>query len=69
MVLVIAFQWIGARQNAQDVILIETQMVRTARWMNENLPVNAVLAVHDIGAIGYFTNNPSLTLQAWSPRM
>lgn len=62
MVLVIAFQWIAARQNAQDVILIETQMVRTAQWMNENLPVNAVLAVHDIGAIGYFTSNPIVDL-------
>jgi hypothetical protein len=62
MILVLAFQWAGARQNAQDVILIETQMVRTAQWMNENLPADAVLAVHDIGAIGYFTNNTIIDL-------
>jgi hypothetical protein len=62
VVLVIVFQGIGAMQNAQDVIFIETQMVRTAQWMNENLPPDAVLAVHDIGAIGYFTQNPLIDL-------
>jgi len=62
IVLVFTFQWIGAQQNAQDVVLIETQMVQTAQWINENLPVSAVLAVHDIGAIGYFTQNPLVDL-------
>ena len=60
--LVIAFQWIGANQNARDVVMIETQMVRVAQWMNENLPADSVLAVHDIGAIGYFTQNPLIDL-------
>jgi hypothetical protein len=62
VVLVLAFQWVGARQNAKDVILIETQMVQTAQWINENLPSTAVLAIHDIGAIGYFTQNPLIDL-------
>ncbi|MBK9927153.1 MAG: hypothetical protein IPP66_17940 [Anaerolineales bacterium] len=62
IILVFTFQWVGASQNAQDVILIETQMVQTAQWMNENLPSNAVVAVHDIGAIGYFTQNPLIDL-------
>jgi len=62
VILVIAFQWVGATQNAKDVILIETQMVRTAQWVNENLPADATLAVHDIGAIGYFTQNPLVDL-------
>jgi len=62
VILVIAFQWVGANQNAKDVILIETQMVRTAQWVNENLPADATLAVHDIGAIGYFTQNPLVDL-------
>jgi hypothetical protein len=62
VVLVIAFQWVGASQNAQDVILIETQMVRTAQWVNENLPAESALAIHDIGAIGYFTQNPLIDL-------
>jgi len=62
IVLILVFQWLGAEQNARDVVLIETQMVRTAQWVNENLPADAVLAVHDIGAIGYFTQNPLIDL-------
>ena len=62
IILVLAFQWVGANQNAQDVILIETQMVQTAQWVNENLPVESKLAVHDIGAIGFFTQNPIIDL-------
>jgi arabinofuranosyltransferase len=62
VILLFTFQWVGAKQNAQDVVLIETQMVRTAQWMNEHLPADAVLAVHDIGAIGYFTKNPMVDL-------
>lgn len=62
VVLLAAFQWVGAAQNARDVIFIETQMVRTAQWVNDNLPADAVLAVHDIGAIGYFTQNPLIDL-------
>ena len=60
--LVVAFQWVGAMQNADDVVFVETQMVQTARWINENIPPDAVLGVHDIGAIGYFTQNPILDL-------
>ena len=62
VVLLIAFQWIGATQNAQDVIFVETQMVNTAKWINENVPSDEVLGAHDIGAIGYFTQNPILDL-------
>ena len=62
VILVLAFQWVGAKQNARDVVFVETQMVNTARWINENLPSNAVLGAHDIGAIGYFTSNPILDL-------
>ncbi len=62
IVLVLSFQWVGANQNARDVILIETQMVKTAQWVNENLPVQTRLAIHDIGAVGYFTQNPIIDL-------
>jgi hypothetical protein len=37
-------------------------MVRTAQWIHENLPPDAVLAIHDIGAVGYFTKNPLIDL-------
>jgi hypothetical protein len=62
VVLIFSFQIVGAYQNAYDVIWIESQMVRTARWVNENLPPDTVLAVHDIGAIGYFSENPLIDL-------
>ena len=62
IVLVLGFQWVGASQNAQDVVFVETQMVNTANWINDNLPSDAVLGVHDIGAVGYFTQNPILDL-------
>jgi hypothetical protein len=62
VVLVVAFQVVGAQQNAMDVVFVETQMVQTAQWVNENLPPDAILGVHDIGAIGYFTQNPILDL-------
>lgn len=61
-VLIVSFQWAGARQNALDVAFIETQMVQTAQWVNENLPSDARIAAHDIGAIGYFTKNPLIDL-------
>jgi hypothetical protein len=62
VLLVLTFQFIGARQNAQDVIFVETQMVQTAQWVNENLTSDTILGVHDVGAIGYFTQNPIIDL-------
>lgn len=58
VVLAIAFEMIGARQNAYDVYWIESEMVATAKWVRENLPSNARLGVHDIGALGYYVDNP-----------
>ena len=58
----IAFCVVGAWRNAQDVTWVETEMVETAKWVGQNLPPDSLLAVHDIGAIGYFTDNPLLDL-------
>jgi hypothetical protein len=58
VVLAIAFEFIGARQNAYDVFWIESEMVTTAKWIERNIPPDARLAVHDIGALGYFVENP-----------
>lgn len=58
VVLAIAFEFIGARQNAYDVFWIESEMVTTAKWIEQNIPPDARLAVHDIGALGYFVENP-----------
>lgn len=58
VVLALAFEFIGARQNAYDVFWIESEMVTTAKWIEQNIPPDARLAVHDIGALGYFVENP-----------
>jgi hypothetical protein len=62
IVLAIAFQLIGARQNANDVFWIETEMVKTAKWVEQNVPPDALLAVHDIGALGFYIENPFIDL-------
>jgi hypothetical protein len=62
LVLTIAFHFVGARQNAYDVFFIESQMVRTAQWVEQNLPPDARLAVHDIGALGFYVQNPLIDL-------
>jgi hypothetical protein len=48
------FWFLGMRAYTSDVEFIETEMVDTAKWVSENLPTNAVVAAHDIGALGYF---------------
>jgi hypothetical protein len=49
---------VGARQNANDVFWIESEMGATARWVKQNIPSDARLAVHDIGALGFYVQNP-----------
>ncbi|MGE5377208.1 MAG: hypothetical protein ACM3XO_19305 [Bacteroidota bacterium] len=61
-VLCILFSVIAAQQNAADVQWVETEMVGTAKWIQENLPPDALLAVHDIGAIGYFDGHRIIDL-------
>ena len=58
----IGFWWIGARQYGDDVSIINTEMVATAKWVDQNVPEGHLLAVHDIGAIGYFAPRPILDL-------
>jgi hypothetical protein len=61
-VLCLVFAFIAARQNAHDVYWIESEMVLTAEWVQQNVPPDALLAVHDIGALGYYVQNPILDL-------
>lgn len=60
--LCLLFSYVAARQNAYDVYWIETEMVGTARWVEQNIPPDALLAVHDIGALGYYVPNPMIDL-------
>lgn len=54
------FALIGAGVFAEDVQLINTEMVAAALWLRANVPPEELLAVHDIGAVGFFANRPIL---------
>lgn len=45
---------------ARDVAVINEEMVASAAWIDDNIPVNTLLAIHDIGAVAYFTPRPLL---------
>lgn len=53
---------LAAPAYARDVAFIQGDMVATARWVDENVPEGTVIAVHDIGAIGYFAPRPLVDL-------
>jgi arabinofuranosyltransferase len=56
VMVLLGFWFLGARSYAMDVGFIETQMVDTARWVSQNTPANSLVAIHDIGAMGYYGN-------------
>jgi hypothetical protein len=58
----LAFFAIGAGRYAQDVAIIETEMVQSARWVAENTEPGAVVAAHDIGAMGFFSQRRVLDM-------
>ncbi|MBC7258204.1 MAG: hypothetical protein H5T65_03055 [Chloroflexi bacterium] len=49
------FVLVGARAYLADVRIIDTEMVDVAQWLDRNTPSDALIAAHDIGAVGYFT--------------
>ncbi|MFZ0547638.1 MAG: hypothetical protein WAM60_19480 [Candidatus Promineifilaceae bacterium] len=60
--LLLAFLMIGAQVYLFDVGVINGEMVAAARWLEANTPSDALIAAHDIGAIGYFAERPLLDL-------
>ncbi len=62
LALTVSFVGLGARSYGQDVGLIESEMVTTAKWVSQNLPPEAIVAAHDIGALGYFDNHRLIDL-------
>ncbi|MBX3066438.1 MAG: hypothetical protein KF726_25890 [Anaerolineae bacterium] len=58
----VLFFVIGATTFATDVQLIESDMVVAAQWLAQNIPADQLLAVHDIGAVGYFAPRPILDI-------
>ena len=53
---------IGAVAFATDVAIINGEMVAVAQWLDRHTPPDAIIAAHDIGAIGYFARRPILDL-------
>lgn len=58
----LAFWVQGALAYGQDVAIIETEMVAVGKWIGGNTQATAIIAAHDIGAIGFYGNRPILDL-------
>jgi hypothetical protein len=52
------FLGLGGQAYATDVAFIQGEMVAIARWLETNVSPDSLIAVHDIGAIGYFAQHP-----------
>jgi hypothetical protein len=50
----ITFWLLGMQSYSQDVRIIESEMVDTAKWVALHIPANSLIATHDVGALGYF---------------
>jgi hypothetical protein len=62
VLLLLFFLLLGAQTYATDVTFIEGEMVAVAHWLADNTPPDALIAAHDIGAIGYWAERPLLDL-------
>lgn len=58
----LAFSGYGAYIYGNDVSYIENQMVVSAKWAAKNIPPGALIAAHDIGALGFFDHHPIIDL-------
>jgi len=58
----IGFIYLGARSFVNDVAFINNEMIATARWIQENTEKDALIAAHDIGALGYYSNREIIDL-------
>jgi hypothetical protein len=61
-ILTLAFYLLGAQAFAQDVAIIETEMVASAQWIAAHTEPQALVAAHDIGALGYWGQRQLLDL-------
>lgn len=56
LVVLFSFWVLGLRGYAMDVAVIESEMVATANWVADNTGEMSLVAAHDIGALGYFSD-------------
>ncbi len=52
--------WYGGRLHGMEVANIEEMQVTLGRWIDLNLPEDAVVATNDVGAIAYFSQREIL---------
>jgi hypothetical protein len=60
--ILVLFWGLGARAYGMDVAVINSEMVQTAVWIRENTDEDALIAAHDIGALGYFSEREIVDL-------
>ena len=61
-IILVAFWILGGRAYAMDVGVIESEMVDAATWIADNIEQDALIAAHDIGALGFFANRNLIDL-------
>jgi hypothetical protein len=54
------FWWLGAQSLANDAATMDCLVVQTAHWLAQNTQRDDLIAVHDIGAAGYYLNDRAL---------
>jgi hypothetical protein len=57
-----AFLFLGASAYKNDVAVINSEMLASANYIAENIPSDELLAIHDIGAVGYFAPRPMIDI-------
>jgi hypothetical protein len=62
LAVLLIFFILGGKAYAEDVAIIQSEMVETANWINKNLPPDIVIAAHDIGALGFFAGREIIDL-------
>jgi arabinofuranosyltransferase len=62
VLLAVVFLARGALAYRDDVGFVDGEMVAMAGWLNEHTAAHDLIAVHDIGAVGYLTQRPLLDL-------
>jgi hypothetical protein len=59
---VLVFWILGMRSYTEDVRFIESEMVASAKWVAADLPPDSLIAAHDIGALGFFSQHQLVDL-------
>lgn len=62
ILLTLIFLWLGANQYGMDVGVIQSEMVYSAEWIRDHTPPQAIIAAHDIGALGFWGNRSIVDL-------